>query len=103
MHSGRDLPPGNHASIEIEVPDVVTSVSLGLSQLPPGWDEVPDIDRAKVIGDQWFDRMEGLLLCVPSVASAGDFNYLINQQHPEFGRLRPSDPAPVDWDSRLLK
>ena len=42
------------------------------------------------------------ILRVPSVASQGEFNVLINQSHPDFHRLSASAPRGLAWDRRLF-
>jgi RES domain-containing protein len=38
---------------------------------------------------------------VPSVATRIERNILMNQEHPDFGRIRASEALPVRWDERL--
>jgi RES domain-containing protein len=102
-HSGTRCAPMNHGWIAIDVPETATISEVSAGDLPKGWDAVPDNRSARKFGDEWYDGGGTLLLKVPSVASRGDFNVLINQSHHDFARLAASAPKPVDWDSRLFR
>lgn len=102
-HMDGKIKPRHHVSIEVSVPEGILAEEIRLSELPAGWNAVPDLGLARQIGDRWYDEGRSLLLKVPSVPAAGDFNYLINQEHRDFSILTASMPVPVDWDGRLLK
>jgi RES domain-containing protein len=38
---------------------------------------------------------------VPSVATRIERNIVMNQEHPDFGKIRASKPMLVRWDERL--
>ena len=102
-HSGRTARPTTHASIEIDVPDDVAVETVSPTALPAGWDAVPDRHYARRAGDAWLNSKTTLLLRVPSVASANDFNVLINQEHADFHRLKASEAIAISWDDRLFE
>ena len=102
VHSGRTSPPTNHAYVEIDVPDDVVMDTADPASIPLDWNAVPDRHTARPIGDRWFKDGKSLLLRVPSVASANDFNVLINQNNPDLHRLKVSVPRDITWDFRLF-
>ena len=55
------------------------------------------------LGTKWLDEARSTTLKVPSVVIAGEFNYLLNPERPDFKRIRVSAPIPFSFDSRLLK
>ena len=99
---GRAVLRKAYGVVEIEMPDNVSVTTIAASDLPPGWDHPRDHTVSRPIGDVWYDSQHTLLLRVPSVASPGEFNVLINQEHPEFGRLVASHPKPINWDERTF-
>jgi hypothetical protein len=44
-----------------------------------------------------------MVLVVPSIVTRGrSFNLLINQEHSEFHKLKPTSPQLVEWNQRLF-
>lgn len=64
------------------------------------WDS-PSMETAQTFGDAWYDQRRTPVLMVPSVVTWVERNILINQEHPDFARIRASRPLPVRWDTRL--
>lgn len=85
---------------EIAIPQGVSIEELELSALP-GWDR-PRSRVARAFGDEWYRSRRSAVLIVPSVVSRPDKNVLINQEHPEFAKIRCGAPRPVEWDRRIL-
>ncbi|MCL5745175.1 MAG: RES domain-containing protein [Acidobacteria bacterium] len=92
--------PKNQVYIEIHVPDGVEIEELCVDELP-GWDSA-DLEASRAYGDAWYDQRRTAVLLVPSVVTRIERNVLINQEHPDFARLRVTEPARVAWDARLL-
>jgi RES domain-containing protein len=68
----------------------------------PGWD-ADDRAASRAFGNAWYDEQRSLVLIVPSLAAPGlERNVLINQRHPDFRRVKHSDPAPVVCHPNLL-
>ena len=91
--------PGSQGFIEIAIPDGLATEELAPGDLP-GWDAA-SFDTARSFGDRWYDERRTAVLFVPSVVTRVERNVLINQEHPDFSRIRASEPAPVRWDARL--
>jgi RES domain-containing protein len=66
----------------------------------PHWDS-PSFETARAFGDRWYDQRRTPVLMVPSVVTRVERNILMNQEHPDFARIRASQPLPVRWDTRL--
>lgn len=94
---GLDVPPKGLGQIEIVVPDDIVKEIYPYKRIPAS--EV----STQAFGDQWLKQRRTLVLFVPSVASDGDFNALINPEHKDFKRLQVSSETPVRWDKRLFK
>lgn len=91
--------PRSHGYIEIEIPADLSIEEITPDDLPQ-WDS-PSFQTARVFGDRWFDARRTPVLLVPSVATRIERNILLNQEHPDFARIRASQPLPVRWDERL--
>jgi RES domain-containing protein len=87
----------------IEIPDtlVMTLAAFGVTILPEGWDSQPPRHASQVIGDSWLAANASAVLEVPSVIIPGEFNYLLNRGHPDFGVIKATDPKPFSFDPRL--
>ncbi len=68
--------------------------------VPPDWHEAP-LKATQLIGNDWVGRRASLALRVPSAVVGGEFNYLINPEHPAFERAERGPPQPFRFDARL--
>lgn len=89
--------------VVVELPRDLSVERLLPNTLLTGWDSLRPSGITRTIGDAWYDSRRSLLMEVPSVASPGEFNILVNQDHPDFARLVVSDPVPVTWDPRTVR
>lgn len=88
--------PKNLGQIEIHVPDELKIEKYRGRRVPASE------QRAKSFGDNWIAGKRSVILLVPSMASEGDWNALINPAHPEFRFLDAGPEKPVRWDKRLF-
>jgi len=70
--------------------------------LPKDWRAYPARDGARQLGRAWAERMESVVLRVPSVIVPEEHNYLLNPRHPDFRRVKTGKPAPFAVDPRLV-
>lgn len=77
--------------------------SLDLKSLPNNWRANPPPASTQMIGADWLGEGGSVVLEVPSVLIPGESNYLINPQHPAFGKLGIGAPEPFEFDPRLLR
>jgi RES domain-containing protein len=92
--------PRTHSWIEILLPKgirIEEAQSAGI----PGWDS-QDQRASRRYGDRWYDQGRTAVLLVPSIVAKPERNIAINQEHPDFKRLRATAPKPVIWDQRLF-
>src|ERR1051325_672441 len=73
---------------------------IPLSKLPPEWKSPSSRDVLKSIGEEWIENMDSVALRVPTVITPGEFNYLINPDHPAFADLTFGNPVPIEFDPR---
>ena len=102
VHTRIGKVPRTHAWVEVELAADVSIEQLDPEDLP-GWEEEDSVS-ARTFGNLWHASQRSLVLAVPSVVTFGiGRNVLINQDHPDFRRLRPSTARPLAWDARLFQ
>lgn len=101
VHLNINRLPASQSWVECPIPEDVSVEILDIRNVP-GWDR-EDQRASRSYGDKWFDAKRSLVLAVPSIVTRGQsFNLLINQEHKEFRRLKPTKPRPIEWDQRLF-
>lgn len=103
VHVPLGMIPVDYCLITIEIPDEVPLIEINPDNLKPGWKSYPGDLSTRVIGDQFIREKKYLVMKVPSAVVPGDFNFLINPGHPEFGRIRIVSVELSEFDARLFK
>ena len=93
--------PRSQGYVEIEIPAGVSIEEITQDDVAH-WDS-PSFETARAFGDRWVDERRTPVLLVPSLVTLVERNVLINQEHPDFARIRASHPMPVRWDARLWR
>ncbi len=101
VHTNIGKLPKTHSRIEILVRKGIRIEEAGAADIP-GWD-VPDQRASRRYGDRWYDEGRTAVLLVPSMVAGPERNIAINQEHPDFKRIRATAPRPVIWDQRLFR
>lgn len=70
-------------------------------RVPDDWRVVPVPPATREFGRAWVAAGTSVVLRVPSVVTAGEFNLLVNPRHPDFPRLKFGAPEPLAFDPRL--
>jgi RES domain-containing protein len=73
------------------------------AQLPENWKADPVPSEVQAVGDAWSVRGESVILSVPSALVPDESNYLINPNHPDFGRVRVSKTVSYLFDQRFAR
>jgi len=74
---------------------------LRVADLPADWKASRAPDTTKRIGDLWVASNESVVLKVPSIIVAGESNYLLNPNHPQFRKVLIGPPQAFRFDRRL--
>ena len=72
----------------IEIPDTVSIKTIYADDLEKGWDNSNDYSKCQLLADAWHDLHEDLVLKVPSATLSICYNYVLNAQHPDFGKVK---------------
>jgi RES domain-containing protein len=91
--------PRSQGYVEIQIPAGLPLEEITLDDVPQ-WDS-PSFETARAFGDRWYDERRTSVLIVPPVVTLVERNVLIDQEHPDFARIRASRALPVRWDVRL--
>ncbi len=103
VHLPVGIVPKDYFLVTLEIPDDNTE-TVEISSLPPDWHTFPHLVATQQMGDNFVKAGMFLALKVPSAVVPGDFNYLLNTQHPNKARITlVGEPTPFPFDSRLFK
>lgn len=61
---------------------------IDIADLPDDWAEPTLASAVREVGDRWAQGQSSLVLQVPSASVIGEYNFLLNPGHPDFGQLR---------------
>jgi RES domain-containing protein len=61
--------------------------------LPKDWRQLPASPSTREFGTQWVIQARSPVLQVPSIVVDGEFNYVLNPRHVDFGQLKIGAPA----------
>ena len=87
---------------EVTIPDALV-LMVELAALPQGWDAYPETRASTDMGDAWFDAGQSVALRVPSVVVRGEYNLLLNPEHPDMAQITIGQPEPFLFDRRLAE
>lgn len=92
----------NFMLFEVKVEESLVA-DIDPALLPEDWRESPPPIAAQKIGNDWANNVRSVALRVPSAIVPGEFNFLLNPLHPDFGRLQVGRPQTFLLDSRLAR
>jgi RES domain-containing protein len=92
--------PTDYVLLTIDAPDDHIAISAGA--LPGKWNEYPESNITKQIGNAFLQKNEYLFLKVPSALVPEESNYLMNPLHPKVVKVKVINQAPYRFDERLL-
>jgi RES domain-containing protein len=72
------------------------------TRFPAQWRRYPHTPETQRFGSIWVKEARSVALRVPSAITPGEFNYLLNPEHPDFAKLTLGRPEPFHFDPRLL-
>jgi RES domain-containing protein len=95
-------PDDRYVSFRLEWDDKLTE-RFPAKNLPSHWNAEPPDFQTMQIGDEWVRAGKSVALAVRSMLSASEMNFLLNPRHPDFKKIKISQPIEYRFDSRLLK
>lgn len=95
--------PSDYMMITIFIPDDISIQKLNISDLPTDWNTFPHPSTTQTIGDQFIADNKFCLLQISSAVTQGDYNLLINPNHPDFKRIKIIATDKFPFDKRIFK
>lgn len=95
--------PRDYMMMTIYVPDGISRKKITVDELPTGWNKHPYLNSTQIIGDRFILKNEACLLYVPSAVTKGDYNVMINLNHPDYSEIKISSVEPFPFDRRIFE
>jgi RES domain-containing protein len=102
VHVPIAIQPRGLVMASLEIPDSVPQTTINISDLPPNWKDYPPPPELAIIGTDWVNAKETLLLFVPSVVVSGEQNILINVSHPDMRHVKFLNAESYEFEGRLF-
>ncbi len=95
--------PEDYMMVTLDIPDSLTMEELPESGLPLNWNVFPHLLTTQSLGDRFIQENKYPILKVPSAVVKGDFNLLMNPNHPDFKKIRIHGIEAFPFDQRIFK
>ncbi|MBE7170213.1 MAG: RES family NAD+ phosphorylase [Williamsia sp.] len=87
----------------IFIPDDISLLKLNITDLPTDWNAFPHPASTQTIGDKFVAENKYGVLQIPSAVTQGDYNLLINPQHPDFLKIKILTSEKFPFDKRIFR
>jgi RES domain-containing protein len=91
--------PDDYCIMTIEAPD--NFAALDIKTLPENWQDFPEQNSLKQIGNNFLKENNKLLFKVPSAIVKEEYNYLLNPLHTDADKVKIINKQPFSFDARL--
>jgi len=95
--------PSDYMIITIFIPNNISIQKFKIANLPTNWNTFPHPSTTQKIGDQFIADNKFCVLQIPSAVTQGDYNLLINPNHPDFKRIKIIATDKFPFDKRIFK
>lgn len=103
VHLSLSSLPEDYMMVEIDIPDSLNIGTLNIKSLGKEWNSNPLNLKTQKLGDVFIHSQKYCSLKVPSAVVKGDFNYLLNPNHPEIVKIKIVNITPFPFDTRIFK
>lgn len=94
--------PIDFMMMTIFIPDSISLQKLTHFDLPDSWNAFPYPPSTQAVGDTFVRERKYCVLQIPSAVTQGDYNFLINPDHPDFRRIKIIAVEPFPFDRRIF-
>jgi RES domain-containing protein len=101
-HTAIDLLPPSLSFTSFDVP-AYSMRQLTANELPISWLQQPYSRDSQDIGSEWLAQKDCLLLKIPSVLIAREFNFVLNTMHPLISAVKIVQVADYTIPERLMQ
>ncbi|MDZ4821836.1 MAG: RES family NAD+ phosphorylase [Flavobacteriales bacterium] len=102
VHKSGEALLQNYCTVLLSLPANVSLEEVKMSDLAKAWYRVGD-ESCRRFGEEWAHQQRSCVLKVPSSVVHGEFNFLINTNHPEFQKIKLLGPESFLFDKRLMR
>ena len=95
--------PSDYQMMTLFLPDDVSTKKLHESDLPTDWNTFPHPSSTQTIGDRFVSENKYCVLQIPSAVTQGDYNLLINPNHPDFSKIKIISMDKFPFDKRIFR
>jgi RES domain-containing protein len=95
--------PDDYVMLTIYIPDTVSLQRINTMDLPAGWNSFPHPAVTQNTGDSFVAEAACCVLQIPSAVTQGDYNFLINPNHPDFKFIKIIATEKFPLDKRIFK
>lgn len=95
--------PDDYVMMTLFIPDDIFMEMIDAETLAEDWNAFPHTKSTQSIGDKFVLQRIACLLKVPSAVTRGDYNILINPNHPDFKRVQILATEKFPFDKRIFK
>ncbi len=95
--------PSDYMMVTISIPDDIAMQEVERKDLPSNWNEFPHPSSTQIFGDKFVAENKYCILRIPSVVTQGDYNLLINPNHPDFSKIKTISIEKFPFDKRIFK
>ena len=95
--------PADYMMVTIHIPDDISLQKLNSTDLPAGWNMFPHPSTTQAIGDRFTADNKFCVLQIPSAVTRGDYNFLINPNHPDFKTIKIIRTEDFPFDKRIFR
>ena len=89
-------------TMKISLPNEMIGVA-DVSKGDKRWQDMENRPKTQDIGSNWYTEKSSVALKVPSVLVNGEYNFVINTEHPDFEkRVSLRSVEDFNWDPKLL-
>ncbi len=103
VHVNPKFPVPSYVSFSAEIPDDLEMYNVQEKDLPADWKRPNLHPLLQDLGTAWLISCRTVVARVPSVTTPGEFNYLLNPQHPDFARIVQGPEESFQFDPRMRK
>ncbi|MFZ0589968.1 MAG: RES family NAD+ phosphorylase [Bryobacteraceae bacterium] len=103
VHVDPEEPLFTYVAVAADIPDNLVVQRFDEADLPSNWRDDPGPTELRDLGTAWLRSQSSAVARVPSVATPGEFNYLLNPEHPDFGSIQIGTPIEFVFDRRMWK
>ena len=95
--------PSDYVMMTVFIPDDILFQKISQSDLPSEWNAFPHPVSTQATGDMFVSANKYCILQIPSVVTQGDYNMLINPNHPDFSKIKIVTTEKFPFDKRIFR